>query len=521
MSTIRGIDDSADRYREFGERVLNEASAMLERSGIKVFPQVETSQNENVDSCLITKKDDNEPVEKSKAKSPQKEAAWIREAMPTHKDPSSILSSAMNSCQTYIAKCMNKQNNKTTSGNDGGDTSDSNYEINGNDNNNVNGVKKLANSGCDEGEGNLLQTLLEKDVHSGFHSSNFIGTNYKRDISISSNDNTIVAYSDNLFNKNNMSVIFGGTTEVLYSKTDASYSKDINYNAYAYGKYKASKFTYGVGAMDTKSEGVNYINVSAGVKHNLTGMYAIIQKDINMVPGLSTQTVTNINVGIGQNSGYLEPDSYKHDTGSVDNIEDIDGAAGYVEGKESDASKMAEDKENENKNTVINLIISDTGNTKEYGVKGGYIFRKSKNNNYAFIMPYGQISNTNINSAEGLKLILGTNAGQNITTSNSWNIKTKCVVECSRQITCGQKPTDYALANVNFRAAKNKFSGEAAVGGYLDNKSTFSQYAELKASYAVNDKISFGVKGGLAHYQYDKNDENKKAEFAVTLNYGF
>ena len=513
MSTIRGLENYSDKYRAFGEKILNETSAMLERSGINVFPQNTVQQNDNTDSCVITKMKAPELQKESKPESKKTGASWIREAMPTHKDPSSMLSSAMNNCQTYIAKSIDEQNNQSSSGEETEDIIDDSVE------DDANCIKKLANSGSDEGDGNLLQTFLEKDVKAGFHSSNFLGTNNKSDIVQKTGKDTAVAFSDNLYNKGNTSVIFGGTAAVVYSKTDDSDSKNYNYNAYAYGKYKTNKFTYGIGGMDTNSDGVNYINISAGVKHNDTGLYAIIEKDINIVPGLPTQTVTNVNVGIGKNSGQLDPDSYKHDTSGVENIEDIDNAAEYVEGKESDASKMADD--NNKENTIINLIISDSDNTKEYGVKGGYIFRKAKNNNYAFIMPYGQISNTNINSQEGLKLILGTSAGQNITTSNGWNIKTKGTVECSRQVTTGQCPSDYVLANINFKAGKNNFSGEIGAGGYYDNNSTFSKYAELKVGYQINDSLAVGLKGGIAHYQYNADDENKKAEFAVNVSYNF
>ena len=385
--------------------------------------------------------------------------------------------------------------------------------------NQTSNIDKLSNASNDEGNGNLLKTFFEKSVSEGYHTDNFAGTNYEKNVIDGTYNNNAVIYSDNLYHKGNTSIILGGTVDASFSKDNGN---NIDYNVYSYGKYKAKKLTYGLGAINTKNNGVNNVNISAGAQHNSTGIYAIIEKDLNMIPGLPTSSKTHIKVGIGKESGLLDPDEYNPKNKNIENIDKIDVQEEFVESKEGSVYGIDDiDYKSVKNNTVVNLIISDTDSCKEYGIKGGYIFRKvTKKENYAFAMPYGQISNTNADSKEGVKFVLGANAGQNLNTKNGWNILTKGVLEASRHIVCGQRPSDYILGNINFKANNNKFNGEVSVGAYFDSDKTFCKYLESKVGYTINKNLSAGVKAGIANYKYSTN-ENKDFQVAAGVHYTF
>lgn len=523
MSTVHGIYDYSDKYGEYGKKVLTESAAILEKSGIKVFPQNTDSSEKSVTSCVIKKLEDNvlksEPESKSKKKTNNKEnknpAAWIREAMPSTSDNMSGFSTVKSTCFSEMGDYMEQVDSEpeSESEDDDDDKDDTMQDMESSASN----IDKLSDASDDEGEGNLLQTFFEKEVPKGFYSSNYAGTKYEKDYLKDSYKNNVTMYSDNIYGKGNLSAIFGGTAKLSFSESRNENTKKVDYNFYSYTKYKAKKLTYGAGVMDTKSNNVNNVNISFGAKHNETGLYAIIQKKLNKCPGMPTHTETNINVGIGKASGLLDPGEHKrsNDEETID-----ESASQFVEGKESKVFDP-EDKSLTNE-TMVNLIIQDTNASKKYGIKIGRLLKyETKKENYAMVLPYGQISNTNTDSKEGAELILGVNAGQNTNTASGWNLKTKGVLEVSRQVQQGQSPSDYVLANINFKAAKKGFSGEMSAGAYIDN-SAYCKYVEAKVDYEINKNLKVSAKANKSHYKFSTSeDENNFLQFVAGVNYSF
>ena len=523
MGKINGIENYSEQYKEYGDKVLENAKTTLNKIGIEVFPQ-KSKENENIDSCVIinTKKTESD-IKNNKEKDSKKNnnTQWVRESLPTSNNIMSI-SSKLKTCSVNALgyKTLVQQNNESQDSSSDDEVYDT-YDIK-NAESDVSNVNTISNASDDEGNGNPLQTFFEKEVNEGFSSSNFAGTNYEKDITQGASNQDINIYSDNLYHKNNTSIIFGGTANINYKQeNEAGMSEKFEYNAYAYGKYKTPQITYGAGVMQTENDSTNNINISIGGMHNDTGIYGIIQKDITRIPGLPTQTNTNINIGIGKASGMLDPDEYNKKNTSIEEISDIDDKAQSVESKESGAFEINLDDAGKPSTTIVNLIISDTDKNKEYGIKGGYIFRyTTKKQNYSFVMPYGQISNTSVDSNEGARLILGANAGQKANLVHGWEIKTKGVIEASRSVVTGSSPSDYVLANVNFKASKKDFDGEISAGGYCTNTRAFCKYIEAKIKYNVNDSLTLGLKGGYADSKFD-TDSNRMYQIAAGVHYKF
>lgn len=528
MTNLFGINNYSDSYKEYGNKVLKESAEVLNKAGIQVFPwNTDDKPKDNETQSVVVRKEvpaaDDKLPQKRDNKKTTNPAKWIRDAMPTSNDQMSLSSSMMNSCNTYLGKVSQIQSTQSSSDSQQPTGDDVEY-FDAYDVKDVEddatGIDTLSNANDDEGDGNLLQTFFEKDIKDGFSSDNFAGSKFKDDMTAGATDGKAVVYSDNLYHKNNTSVIFGGTANLSYHQDADSKNENFDYNVYSYGKYKAKDFTYGLGGMSTKTDGVNNINISVGSMHNSSKIYGILQKQIVIIPGLPTQTKTDIKVGIGDASGLLDPDAYNPKDKSIEEISEIDSASTYVEGKETDVPTDDVEKASKKGDLTVNLIIKDTDNDKEYGVKVGKVFRHaSKNNNYSFIMPFAEVADINVDSNEGAKFLAGATAGQNIS-FNGWNIKTKGVVEASRTVITGSRPSDNLLANVNIKAGKNNFDSEIAAGMYVDNTSTYCRYVEAKVKYAVNSHLTAGIKAGLAKYNYDAND-NKICEIAAGVHYTF
>ena len=266
---------------------------------------------------------------------------------------------------------------------------------------------------------------------------------------------------------------------------------------------------------------------------NSTGVYTIFQKEFNAAPGLPTHSKTHLDVGIGRKSGLLDPDEYNLKKRNVEEIDKIDDKEAYVNGKQSNLYPTPEDNtppdghRNPIPDTNIDLIIDDTDNHKEYGIKGAQIFRyQTQNNNYAFVQPYGKISNTVVDtpddgSKEGITLLVGANAGQNITFGNGWKLKTKGMLEVSRSAISGDRPSDDLIANAKIIAENAKFKGELGVGTFLDNAKNYCRYIEAKIKYVFNNHISAYAKAGTAKFCFDGENSNKITQFAVGAHVNF
>ena len=507
--SIRGVGDFSDKYREYGDKVLRDCNAVLSNAGIVVYPKDNSVSDGNVDSVVIkTKQETSNSAAKNKKKGgkPKVDISWIRESLPTSYDPMSLSSTVSNDGQIYLSstasKIMNQNDGDTDSEDDDGTTYDS-YDLEDIENS-VTNVGTMANANDDQGDGSPLQTLFEKTVPSGFHSNNFAGTNYEKSYLEGSSEQNINVYSDNSYSNGNTSVIGGGTIKVCYNNTGSEYTKQIDYNAFAFGKYKAKKYTYGLGAINTGKNGVYDTKIYLGAMHNASNIYGIMQKNITQIPGMPVQTSTDINIGIGQASGMLDMASYDPKDSSIENISDVDQES-YVTGNESGLfDDVIDDESKKSGSNLFSLVISDTDTTKECGFKFGRIFRKNKGENRSFAMPYGQLSNICVNSNEGAKLILGAKAGQ-IFNTNGWTLTSNGVGEVSRRVITGSRPSDYLLANVNFKAQKNKFSATVSGGCCYSNDNTHCIYGQGQLSYDATSSIKAYLKGGVADYNYDKD----------------
>ncbi len=538
MKHLYSLDNYSDSYKEFGNKVLSDSRNTLNKLGIKVFPE-NAVKNDNVDSFVVKNNDDKEKkptkktadeptgnLEEVKLKHKKNDGNWIRESLPTSNDISSLSSSLKSQGATLLSQTVSHTQNTEDKGNlpnNSNENNDSYDEFDIRDvENDIDNINTLSNASDDEGAGNPLQTLFEKDLNDGFKTYNFLGTNFK--ITPDFSESNICAYSDNLYQKKQTSVVFGGTTNIFYKKSNNS-TANVEYNAYAFGKHKLNKFTVGAGAMGTGKDNVNNIYISLGAMHNQSKIYGIIQKEITIIPGLPTQYHTNLNVGIGNSSGYLDPESYHDEDKLIEEISDIDNQAQNVENKESKIFDPEEVKNSDNSdNTIVNFIFEKTTNGYELGVKGGYIFKfTNENKNHYFILPYGQISNTSVEScntngetSEGAKFILGAHLGQTAELKNGWEIKTKGVIEASHTVSQRTSPNNYILGNVNFKARKNNFSGEVLFGGYYTRNNAFCACTELKAQYDLNKNVTLYLKGGFANYKFDDDNSNNDTKNSIT-----
>ena len=529
-----GIENYSERYREYGSRILKETKTSLKKAGIKVFP-FDLKEEDNTEYCVVihTKSPaDDEPEKKEdsdKKTSKKTDLQWVRESLPTSNNVMSIHSKINENVSKALAEkaLINKQGN-SDAGQEGGYEDSYNSHDVYNAEADVSNVSTVSDASGDEGNDPLLNFFQKEIKDEGFSSSNFFGANYDIDNSSHQISKNISTYSDNMYRKKNTSVVFGGTLNVDYNPNrDGDAKERIDYNAYAFGKYKTSKITYGAGAIGTQKNGINNVTIDIGAMHNETGIYGIIKKDITFVPGLPTQSNTDINIGIGKSSGYLDFEEYNTEDKSVQEINDIDNTAEEVKNQESGIfDDVDTDDTSKYGNTIVNLVIEDTNSKKEYGIKGGYLFGyTTKNNNHAFVLPYGQISNvTEVaddgTNKEGARLIAGVNAGQKANFGNGWQISTKGLVEASRTVMTGSHPSDYILANVCFKANKNNFNSEISAGGFYTNSGTYSKYAELKVGYNVNDKFSVNLNGGYANSKFG-NDNNELYQFAGGISYKF
>ena len=530
MGYLDNINDYSEKYSAYGQKIIKESAETLKKSGIYI-PIVSDKQEDNIDSCVIkkpheeTKKLEKPKKTKHKVKR-NNEADWIRDAMPTYNNPLSISSSIMNDCKTSLGKATNQENKGQTDIPTDGNTEDDetetvdSYTIETKETN-TECIDTLSNSNDDQGSGNPLKTLLEKDsAPEGYYSDNFAGANHEIDKQNKSSEQDVLVYSDNFFSKNNTTVIFGGSANTKINRSPGSTSKQFNYNVYAYGKQKFKEYTFGLGAMDTRKNDVHDIDISLGAKHNKTKLYGTLNKKITIIPGTKTLTDTDVNIGIGDESGYLDPKNYKRQKSNIEETLDNDkiGSLDPLPAGEDVEIDTTSDKP---KNTVVKLIISDTNNNKEYGIYGGYIFRKvTPKQNYAFIMPYAQISDLNIDSNEGVKFMLGLNTGNHVNYANGWEISTKGMIEVSREAISGSGPSDYLLSNINFKANKNNFSSEIGIGALVNNQKTDCKYIEAKVKYKFNDRLNAGLKVAAADYKFDK-ERQRVYQIAAGVNYSF
>ena len=527
MSSINGINDINDNlkdYKEHAEKVLADLKNKLNNAGIKVFPET-SDKNDNADSVVIINKNPQTEIDSTSKKETEQNdtknknsAGWIRKAMSTAHDPMSTYNNILSSSQNALGKATSAAQNdeKTPSNNE-------NHTDNEDTPDNVDllelqecteNITELSNASDDEGEGDLLRTFFEKDIQKGFSTNSYAGTKFERNIAEKTSDQNGIFYSDNLYSNDKTSIIFGGTANITY-KSYGQEKTNVDYNAYAFWKQKSSKFTYGLGGLTNKENEVNNVNINVGAMHNGTGIFAILKKDITIIPGLPTQSNTNIDVGIGKASGLLNPDEYRKNDNTQE-IDKIDSAADYV-----DEQRSINYETNENDtgldNIAVDLIISNTDEHKEYGIKGGYIFRHTSNkndNNYAFAMPFGAISNINVDSKEGANFVVGAHAGQNITFGNGWHVRTKALLEGSISVLSGNRPNDYVIANVHAEADKNKFAGQLSLGTFFDNAKKFCRFAEAELNYAFSKHWNANIKAGIANYRFD-NEDNKSKLFQL------
>ena len=529
-----GIENYSDKYSEYGSKILKDSEAALKKAGITVFP-FNLKKEDNTESCVVihsknAAQDEPEKKENSDKKTSKKaNLQWVRESLPTSDNVMSIHSMVNENVSKALAQkaLINKQGNSEADRDDDYDDSYDSHDVS-NAELDVSNVATVSDASGDEGNNPLLN-FFQKDIkEEGFSSSDFAGANYEINKSSNSVSQNVSAYSDNMYRKNNTSVVFGGTLNVDYKHgSDGGTKEQIDYNAYAFGKYKASKLTYGIGALGTQKNGISNVTIDVGAMHNETGIYGIFKKDITFVPGLPTQTNTDIKIGIGKSSGYLNFDEYNTEDKSVQEISDIDSTAEEVTNQESGIfDDVDTDDTTEYGNTIVNLVIEDTNSHKEYGIKGGYLFgHTTKNNNHSFVLPYGQISNVTEtaddgSNKEGAKLIAGTHVGQKANVGNGWQISTKGLVEASRTVMTGSRPSDYILANVCFKANKNNFNSEVSTGGFYTNSGTNCKYAEVKIGYNVNDKLSVNLNGGYANTKFD-NDNTELYQIAGGVSYKF
>lgn len=491
-----------------------------------MFP-AKTNNGDKTNSVVIVNKKqqkDSQPQKETKQKeTTQNEttnnsaASWIRKAMPTSNDPMSPYNSILSGGFKALGEAISiEQNANTTPASDANENIEipddvDLYELNKSTAN----VAKLSNASDDEGQGSPLRTFFEKDIKKGFSTNNYAGTKFEKNINEKTSEQVLTCYSDNLYSNGKTSIIFGGTANVSYKSYEQNKS-DVDYNAYAFWKQKGSKFTYGLGGLANGNNSVSNIHINLGVMHNSTNIYAILQKDLTVIPGLPTHSQTNIDVGIGKASGLLDPNEYNKKDKSLEEIDKIDSAANYIDGQrnrdyETDEKGVGLD------NAALGLIVSNTDEHKEYGIKGGYIFRhisKKNDNNYAFVMPFGAISNINVNSKEGAKFVVGAHAGQNITFGNGWQIRTKALLEGSIGVLAGSSPNNFVIANAHLEAYKNKFSGQLSLGTYFDNAKKFCRYAEAGINYEINKRLSANIKAGIADYKFS-NEEGKNNIFQL------
>ncbi len=264
---------------------------------------------------------------------------------------------------------------------------------------------------------------------------------------------------------------------------------------------------------------------------NTTGIYAIFQKEICAIPGMPTHTTTNVDIGIGQSSGHLDPDKYNPKDSRKEEIDAIDGKVNYVDSKKSNLYKPedaeAHGSKNPMPNSSIDLIINNTDNNKEYGIKFGQIFRNvTKNKNYWYVQPFGKISNISVDredggTSEGATVLLGANAGQHATYGNGWTIRTMGMVEVSRSVLQGERPSDNLVANVNFMAKNKKFTGQVGLGTTVDNDKNFCRYVEGKFSYEFSKHVSAYAKVGTAEFCFDGENKNNIFQTALGAHINF
>ena len=518
MGNIDKIGDYSEKYRAYGQKILNESAVILQNAGIRI-PLGAESPEEATDSCVIkqstqttqetVKPNDNE----NKVIKKKNDVSWIRDAMPTSDNPLSISSSISGDCATSLGKAAMLKNNSPTENSDTGseDTEEiDSYELQQKETD-ANKIEDLSNASDDEGNGNPLNTLIEKKgFANGYNSKNFAGIHNEIDKQNHTFAQKATIYSDNLWSKNETTIIFGGIANYTFNKSQEESTKNFNYNVYAFGKQKFKNYTFGLGAICSQNDDVRKISISAAAMENNTKLRLGFQKDITKIPGLPAQNNTHMDIGIGDESGYLDENKYNRrektdieETLENDKIGDLDP---LPKGEDIEIDTNNSEKP---QNTVIKLIISDTSEKKEYGINAGYIFRKvTQKRNYAFIMPYGTISNLNVDSNEGIKMALGVNTGNHVDCDNGWNYTTKGMLEVMREAINGSRPSDNLLANINFKAAKKKFSGELSFGTYLNSNNTDCKYAEAKVYYQANENLKIGLKAAAADYKFDNDRQN-------------
>lgn len=552
MGYLGGIDsnsdDYAEKYRQFGEKVLANAkltTAIALGKNIDVFPTDSNNSGDNsgnVDSCVIVnsgksavskpQKEETTLMSPQKSKNSKKaDISWVRDALSGSSDSGDMFSGVAEQSSGALAEeveSVEKAKNKKNNGSESGDTEQEITEYDINDvENAVANVKELSNASDDEGNGEPLQVLFEHDLEKGLHSSNFVGTNYKNDFYNNSLEHCWTAYSDNAYKskKESTSIIFGGTfsySDYIDKSEKEENSKNIDFNAYLFGKYKLLKdVQVGAGGLCEGNDGVYNIDANVGLYHEKTGLYAIAYNNTSIIPGLPVQSKMDVVAGIGQASGMLDPRQYDRDT-SVQEISDVDNVAQQVESQERksyESNGIAQ----KFSDTTVNFIYSGTDDNKRYGIKAGHIFRfTGKNNNrHAFVMPFGQVCSLKVDSHSGINYQLGAHAGVRADLASGWELKTKGVLEASGESVEGNGTTYTLLGNVNFKASNKKnFEAEASLGGLHGNTGMNCFYAETKLNYMINKYITLNVKGGYAKSKFgDKNSDLLQIGAGVKANF--
>ncbi len=284
MGYLGGIENYAEKHREYCNKILDDAKASLDKAGIKVFSSDSNSDSDNggnVDSCVIIRKKQ-QPKNTTQPKDIKKEkiadenkngAAWIREAMPAVHDNTSMAGEISNAIDkrlalemsAELAKSAHKENGSTSP--NSGDT-DENIDLDDIDSSDIFGLEghsenvgEMLDSNDDQGSGNgkLLRNYFETTVKKGFSSNNFVGSKFTKDNTDNTSDFNLEAYSDNQLGSKNekTSIIFGGTFNATYMHSEEIDSqKDIDYNVYGYLKHKYKNFTGGAGAIHINNNGV-------------------------------------------------------------------------------------------------------------------------------------------------------------------------------------------------------------------------------------------------------------------------